>query len=334
MFPAVNAVGINCPMNKSWFSHDSNARNSKKLIRLRQRHGAAGYGVYWMLIERLREEDDYSSEKDYAMISFDLRVDEDLIRSVVEDFGLFDTCDDGRSFTSHGLRERMDIKDVRSAAGKKGAASRWNKNTSEMAKDGKSMANDMANESFAYGFKEKESKEKKIKENYSSSSSPSPFVAVEPSEEEKEKQEFLSYMFFKDWAAPSKELEKFIAYNSLNGRNWEKMTSGERHSALFLWKQEPAQPPRLGKDFLALWRHVDITIKKYDAPWELQMDALSDGIRWDIVGNRLVLSCSQRLAEFIERHMDTLKPYILRFLRSGNWNDQTFRYNPIPPWYP
>ena len=172
------------------------------------------------------------------------------------------------------------------------------------------------------------------KNSFSSSSSPSPFVAVDPSEEEKEKQEFLSCMFFKDWASPGKELEKFIAYNNLNGRNWEKMTYEERHSALHLWKQEPAQPPRLGKDFLALWRQVDITLGQHNASWELRMDALSDGIRWDIHGNRMVLSCSQRLAEFIERHMDTLKPYIVRFLRSGKWNDQTFTYKFIQPWYP
>lgn len=48
----------------SYFPHDSNARNSDKLIRLRMRHKAAGYGVYFMILERLREEPEYTSVKD------------------------------------------------------------------------------------------------------------------------------------------------------------------------------------------------------------------------------------------------------------------------------
>lgn len=58
----------------SYFSHDSNARNSEKLLNVRMKYGAAGYGIYFMIIERLREEGDYTSVKDYNMIGFDLRV--------------------------------------------------------------------------------------------------------------------------------------------------------------------------------------------------------------------------------------------------------------------
>ena len=84
----------------SYFPHDSNARNSDKLIRLRMRHKAAGYGVYFMILERLREEPEYTSVKDYNMIAFDLREDTSLIKSVVEDFGLFVFTDDGKYFYS------------------------------------------------------------------------------------------------------------------------------------------------------------------------------------------------------------------------------------------
>ena len=73
----------------NYFSHDSNARNDEKLVRLRMKQGAAGYGVYFMILERLREEADYMSAKDYNMIAFDLRVDAAIVKSVVEDFGLF-----------------------------------------------------------------------------------------------------------------------------------------------------------------------------------------------------------------------------------------------------
>ncbi|MDK8252671.1 DUF4373 domain-containing protein, partial [Enterococcus faecalis] len=47
-----------------YFSHDSNARNSDELIPVRMKFGAEGYGVYFMLLERLREEGNYTSIKD------------------------------------------------------------------------------------------------------------------------------------------------------------------------------------------------------------------------------------------------------------------------------
>lgn len=123
----------------NYFSHDSNARNDEKLVRLRMRHGAAGYGVYFMLLERLREEADYMSAKDYNMIAFDLRVDAAIVKSVVEDFGLFIFTDDGKCFYSESFTRRMDIKDTlrrqRSEGGKIGMKNRWNKEQGEQDKE-------------------------------------------------------------------------------------------------------------------------------------------------------------------------------------------------------
>lgn len=114
---------------RNYFSHDSNARNSERLIRLRMRHGAAGYGVYFMIIERLREEEDYMSVKDYNVIAFDLRVDASMVKSVVEEFGLFVFTDDGKYFYSESLSKRMLIMDTqkkrKSEGGKKAMRNRW-----------------------------------------------------------------------------------------------------------------------------------------------------------------------------------------------------------------
>ena len=51
-------------MNDSYFPHDSNARNSDKLIPVRMKYGAEGYGIYFMILERLREEKNYMSIRD------------------------------------------------------------------------------------------------------------------------------------------------------------------------------------------------------------------------------------------------------------------------------
>lgn len=114
----------------SYFPHDSNARNDAKILKVRMKYGAEGYGVYFMLLERLRDDSEYMSIKDYNMIAFDLRVDASLIKDIVENFGLFAFADNGECFYSESFNKRMLIKDEvsnkRAAAGKKGAAKRWN----------------------------------------------------------------------------------------------------------------------------------------------------------------------------------------------------------------
>ena len=123
----------------NYFSHDSNARNDEKLVRLRMKQGAAGYGVYFMILERLREEADYMSAKDYNMIAFDLRVDAAIVKSVVEDFGLFTFTDDGKCFYSESFTRRMDNKDTlrrqRSEGGKIGMKNRWKKEQGKQDKE-------------------------------------------------------------------------------------------------------------------------------------------------------------------------------------------------------
>lgn len=149
----------------SYFPHDSNARNSDKLIRLRMRHKAAGYGVFFMILERLREEPNYMSVKDYNMIAFDLREDASLIKSIIEDFGLFVFTEDGKYFYSESFKQRMGFKDEksrkRSEAGKLGMAKRWGNNnviTNPQSNDN----NVITKTDEIITRKEKERKEKEI----------------------------------------------------------------------------------------------------------------------------------------------------------------------------
>ena len=122
-------------MISNYFPHDSNSRNSEKIIKLRMKHKAAGYGVYFMILERLRDSKEYMSVKDYNIIAFDLREDASLIKSVIEDFGLFVFTEDGKYFYSEEFMERMKIKDEikekKSVAGKKAMLSRWGETSNE-----------------------------------------------------------------------------------------------------------------------------------------------------------------------------------------------------------
>lgn len=118
-----------------YFSHDANARNSNRLLAVRIKHGAEGYGIYFMILERLREESDYTSSTNYDVMAYDFRVDSEKIRSIVEDFGLFEFNEDGSRFYSPDFNERMEMKDkkVRDLSEKRrnAANKRWNKETHE-----------------------------------------------------------------------------------------------------------------------------------------------------------------------------------------------------------
>lgn len=43
-----------------YFPHDSNAKDDPKCVLLIEQLGMEGYGIYWMLIEVLREQPDYT----------------------------------------------------------------------------------------------------------------------------------------------------------------------------------------------------------------------------------------------------------------------------------
>lgn len=138
-----------------YFSHDSNARNDDKIIAVRMRHGAEGYGIYFMILERLMESTNYMSVKDYNIIAFDLRVDASKIKSIIEDFGLFVFTEDGKYFYSVSFNRRMipldNMREQRRLAGKKSAEKR--------AKNGSNST------TVQRPLPENPTKESKVKEN-------------------------------------------------------------------------------------------------------------------------------------------------------------------------
>ena len=112
-----------------YYPHNANSRNEDNMIRLRLAHGVAGYGVYHMLLERLRMSENYKCDLDYDILSWDLACDEELIRSVIYDFGLFEIVDEGQRFCSVELNAYMQVmadkKLERQERGRAAAQARW-----------------------------------------------------------------------------------------------------------------------------------------------------------------------------------------------------------------
>lgn len=122
-------------MNKTnYFSHDSNARNDEKMIAVRMKLGAEGYGIYFMILERFRDSDGYMSVKDYNALAFDFRVSAEKVKSIVEDFGLFVFTEDRKHFYSESFLQRMQLKDIKSIKARESANSRWKRETAMRTK--------------------------------------------------------------------------------------------------------------------------------------------------------------------------------------------------------
>lgn len=117
-----------------YFPHYSNARNDEKILALRMKYGMEGYGVFFAILERLLDSTDYMLSTNYNLIAFDFRVSNEFIKSIVEDFGLFEFTEDHKSFYSVRFLEHMDYKDdiskKRAEAGRKGGLSKAKKQES------------------------------------------------------------------------------------------------------------------------------------------------------------------------------------------------------------
>ena len=102
---------------------------ASQVLALRIEEGAAGYGVYWMLLELLRDAPDYKFSSNPKALAFAINEhDLQLVERVVRNYGLFDFDDSGLMF-SPWLCEAMGDYDDRKAklreAGRRGAAHRW-----------------------------------------------------------------------------------------------------------------------------------------------------------------------------------------------------------------
>ncbi len=65
--------------------------NKPGVVRLRMKHGWGGYGMYCGLLNMLAEQPALRYVNDAEIIAFKLGADAEIVRSVIEDFGLFAT---------------------------------------------------------------------------------------------------------------------------------------------------------------------------------------------------------------------------------------------------
>jgi DnaD/phage-associated family protein len=189
-----------------YFSHDSNARNDIKIKAMRKEYGSIGYAAFWIIIEMLRESDDYALPlKIYTHIAIEDEVgetefdSEKFIMDCIVKYELFET--DNKNFWSKSLIKRMNKKDEVVKKRKEAAKKRWNNTNDEqkqiefnasskqvyanaMQMHSKCNANAMQNDAKESKVKESKVKESKVKESK---------VKESKENKSKEKQEIFLY---------------------------------------------------------------------------------------------------------------------------------------------
>lgn len=162
-----------------YFSHDYTARSDEKIKNLIYDFGYQGYGIYWALIEELYQNAN-ALQTNYKRIAFDMRVEEKIIESIVQNYGLFIV--ENEYFGSLSVQRRLDMRNEKSNKARESAQKRWTKD-----------ANALQTQSESNAIKESKVKESKRK------------VFIKPNIEEI-KQEF-----------PNFNAEHFFNYYESNG---------------------------------------------------------------------------------------------------------------------
>jgi len=139
-----------------YFPHFCNARHDRKIRRLRKELGTEGYGIYFMLLETLREQQDlmYPLE-DLDLLAEEFGVSEAKVRVTICNYELFEVDEEEKFFSPKMLvylEPYFKMKEQRKLAGKASAEKRLlnDRSTTVQQRKGK--------ESKVNEIKEKESK--------------------------------------------------------------------------------------------------------------------------------------------------------------------------------
>jgi|LakMenE01Jun11ns_1017448.scaffolds.fasta_scaffold9954161_6 hypothetical protein len=126
-----------------YFRHDYNARNDDKVLELRSKFGAEGYGVFWMIVETMAENEDGGVKASLiGGLSLGYGVAKDRLLEVILyclEIGLF--YEESGCYYSKRLLTHKEFRKSLSQFGASGAAKRWGGYSHPNAKERKGKEN-------------------------------------------------------------------------------------------------------------------------------------------------------------------------------------------------
>lgn len=148
-----------------YFSHDSNAITDTKILNMRSDYGMEGYGLFWAIIEMLRNEENYKlecSKNTYRAVKTltNTTIDvEQYINDCVNDYQLFK--EEEGFFYSNSLMRRMEEKDNKKRINQENGKLGGRPKKTEIKPNGFERETEK-NQNKIKENKEKENKEKEI----------------------------------------------------------------------------------------------------------------------------------------------------------------------------
>ncbi|MDN5064537.1 DUF4373 domain-containing protein [Aliarcobacter butzleri] len=157
-----------------YFSHDANAKDDFKVMLLIEELGLEGYGIFWVLIETLREQQNYKYPlRLLSVLARKYNTTLAKLEVVVRNYHLF-VIEDDCFFYSSSLNRRMqkmeEVREQRVLSAKIGAQKRKQKQLEQLKQLQINLSNNDSSEQTlgecptnAKQIKEKKNKEKEIK---------------------------------------------------------------------------------------------------------------------------------------------------------------------------
>lgn len=141
-----------------------------------------------------------------------------------------------------------------------------------------------------------------------------------PKEKEQEEEFIVSEFFFRGYANPQEEYRKFIAYNNRPGAiGWDKLSRGEKESALQLWKQESNEKCGRTQAFLSMWRTFYNMLIQCRAPNGVRMAALCNELAIEVNNSTAILTVPSDLHLYIEMGVSSKGVHIIELARPILW---------------
>lgn len=203
-----------------YFPHFCNARHDRKIKRLRKELGLEGYGIYFMLLETLREQQDLMFPMDdIDLLAEEFGTSEQKIRVTICNYELFELDQDQKFFSPKMLvylEPYFKMREQRKLAGKASADKRMLNDRSTTVQQSKGKES-----------KEEENKEKESKEIFRLTYSSNPLrndLFEKWMKYKKEKKSTYTAsginQLLKDWEdVPTEDLAKAINLSISN--NWQ-----------------------------------------------------------------------------------------------------------------
>lgn len=141
-----------------YFPHDCNAKDDPKIMLMMAQLGLEAYGIYWILVEYLRDQPGYRAPMLLlGPLSLRYGSSREKFEAVVTRFSLFEFNDE--YFASPSLVRRMEPMEKKREQQRQNIAKRWNKNTNVLP-----PYNDGITDVIQSKVKESRVKKSKVKE--------------------------------------------------------------------------------------------------------------------------------------------------------------------------